>query len=138
MCDNYGTHKHPNVTAWLAKHPRITLHFTPTSGSWLNMVEIFFGIITRQAIRRGTFTSVKTLIGAIETYIDGWNERCQPFTWTKTADQILDHCKPGPRTPHDISRRKCSFYVRRQYTGIPPATRPASPSLCGQRRLRCS
>ena len=66
------------------------MHFTPTSGSWLNMVEIFFGIITRQAIRRGTFTSVKDLIAAIETFIDGWNERCQPFTWTKTADQILD------------------------------------------------
>ena len=65
------------------------MHFTPTSGSWLNMVEIFFGIITRQAIRRGTFTSVKDLIAAIETYIDGWNERCQPFTWTKTADEIL-------------------------------------------------
>ena len=60
VCDNYATHKHPNVKAWLAKNPRITLHFTPTSGSWLNMVEIFFGIITRQAIRRGTFTSVKT------------------------------------------------------------------------------
>ena len=66
VCDNYGTHKHPNVKAWLAKNPRITLHFTPTSGSWLNMVEIFFGIITRQAIRRGTFTSVKDLIAAIE------------------------------------------------------------------------
>ena len=70
-------------------NPRITLHFTPTSGSWLNMVEIFFGIITRQAIRRGTFTSVKELIAAIETFIDGWNDRCQPFTWTKTADEIL-------------------------------------------------
>ena len=66
------------------------MHFTPTSGSWLNMVEIFFGIITRQAIRRGTFTSVKDLIAAIETFIDGWNERCQPFAWTKTADEILD------------------------------------------------
>ena len=77
------------MQAWLAQNPRITLHFTPTSGSWLNMVEIFFGIITRQAIRRGTFTSVKDLIAAIETFIDGWNERCQPFTWTKTADEIL-------------------------------------------------
>ena len=66
VCDNYGTHKHPRVKAWLAKNPRITMHFTPTSGSWLNMVEIFFGIITRQAIRRGTFTSVKDLIAAIE------------------------------------------------------------------------
>jgi transposase len=89
VVDNYATHKHPDVQAWLSKNPRITLHFTPTSGSWLNMVEIFFGIITRQAIRRGTFTSVKDLIGAIETFIDGWNERCQPFVWTKTADQIL-------------------------------------------------
>jgi transposase len=89
VVDNYATHKHPTVKAWLAKHPRVTMHFTPTSGSWLNMVEIFFGIITRQAIRRGTFTSVKDLIGAIEAFIDGWNERCEPFVWTKTADDIL-------------------------------------------------
>ena len=98
VVDNYATHKHPDVQAWLARHPRITLHFTPTSGSWLNMVEIFFGIITRQAIRRGTFTSVKDLITAIETFIDGWNDRCQPFTWTKTADELLPHCRPGKRT----------------------------------------
>jgi hypothetical protein len=77
------------VQAWLAKNRRITMHFTPTSGSWLNMVEVFFGIITRQAIRRGTFTSVKDLIGAIEIFIDGWNERCQPFVWTKPADDII-------------------------------------------------
>jgi transposase len=98
VVDNYATHKHPDVQAWLARHPRITLHFTPTSGSWLNMVEIFFGIITRQAIRRGTFTSVKDLITAIETFIDGWNDRCQPFSWTKTADELLPHCRPGKRT----------------------------------------
>jgi len=98
VCDNYATHKHPAVRGWLARNPRITLHFTPTSGSWLNMVEIFFGIITRQAIRRGTFTSVKDLIAAIEAFIDGWNDRCQPFTWTKTADQLLPHCKSGKRT----------------------------------------
>src|SRR5829696_2957535 len=91
VCDNYGSHKHPTVNAWLAKHPRITLHFTPTSGSWLNMVEIFFGIITRQAIRRGTFTSVADLNAALGQFIDGWNERCRPFVWTKTADQILRH-----------------------------------------------
>jgi DDE superfamily endonuclease len=89
VCDNYGTHNHPNVKAWLAKHPRIIMHFTPTGASWMNMVEIFFGIITRQAIRRGTFTSVSDLIGAIRTFIDGYNERCRPFVWTKTADQIL-------------------------------------------------
>jgi transposase len=89
VVDNYATHKHDNVTAWLGKNKRITLHFTPTSGSWLNLVEIFFGIITRQAIRRGTFTSVKDLISAIETFIDGWNERCEPFVWTRPADDIV-------------------------------------------------
>ncbi len=98
VVDNYGSHKHPNVRAWLAKNPRIQLHFTPTSGSWLNMVEIFFSIITRQAIRRGTFTSVRDLTDAIRAFIDGWNDRCHPFVWTKTADDILDHCKPGQRT----------------------------------------
>jgi transposase len=98
VVDNYATHKHPEVQRWLARHPRITLHFTPTSASWLNMVEIFFGIITRQAIRRGTFTSVKDLIAAIGNFIDGWNDRCQPFVWTKNADQILAHTHPGPRT----------------------------------------
>ena len=89
VADNYATHKHPAVQAWLATHPRVRMHFTPTSGSWLNLVEVFFGIITRQAIRRGTFTSVKVLIAAIETFIDAWNDRCQPFVWTKTADEIL-------------------------------------------------
>ncbi len=99
VVDNYATHKHPTVRAWLARNPRIQLHFTPTSGSWLNMVEIFFGIITRQAIRRGSFTSVKDLIAAIGQFIDGWNDRCHPFTWTKTADQLLDHCRrPGKTT----------------------------------------
>ncbi len=98
VVDNYATHKHPSVQAWLARNPRITMHFTPASGSWLNMVEIFFGIITRQAIRRGTFTSVKDLIAAIEIYIDAWNERCQPFTWTKTADEILTKATGGQRS----------------------------------------
>jgi transposase len=98
VCDNYATHKHPTVQAWLGKHPRITLHFTPTSGSWLNMVEIFFGIITRQAIRRGTFTSVKDLIAAIGIFIDGWNERCAPFTWTKTADELIRKAVRGKTT----------------------------------------
>jgi hypothetical protein len=89
VLDNYHTHKHEEINQWLAKHSRITLHFTPTSGSWLNLVEVFFSIITRQAIRRGSFDSVKDLVTAIRTFIDGYNERCQPFTWTKTADQIL-------------------------------------------------
>jgi transposase len=98
VVDNYATHKHPAVQAWLARNPRITLHFTPTSGSWLNMVEIFFSIITRQAIRRGSFTSVKDLIAAIQRFIDGWNERRHPFVWTKTPEDLLDHCRPGQRT----------------------------------------
>ena len=85
VCDNYGTHKHPKVQTWLAKNPRITMHFTPTSGSWLNMVEIFFSIIT-------------DLIAAIENFIEGWNDRCHPFAWTKTAEEILPKCRPGKRT----------------------------------------
>ena len=93
VVDNYATHNHPAVRAWLTRNPRITLHFTPTSGSWLNMVEIFFSIITRQAIRRGSFGSVKDLIAAIGTFIDGWNERCHPFVWTKDADTILAKAK---------------------------------------------
>jgi transposase len=93
VVDNYATHKHPRVNAWLARNPRIMLHFTPTSGSWLNMVEIFFGIITRQAIRRGTFTSVTDLQAAIGDFIDAYNQRAKPFTWTKTADEILSKIK---------------------------------------------
>ncbi len=89
VLDNYHTHKHDEINQWLAKHPRITLHFTPTSGSWLNLVEVFFSIITRQAIRRGSFDSVKDLIAAIRAFIDRYNERCQPFAWTKTAEDIL-------------------------------------------------
>jgi len=92
VLDNYGTRKHPDVRAWLAKNPRITLHFTPTSGSWLNM-EIFFGIITRQAIRRGTHRSVKDLTAAIGTFTGGWNDRCEPFTWTKTADELTSQAR---------------------------------------------
>jgi len=93
VLDNYHTHKHADIQEWLAKHPRITLHFTPTSGSWLNLVEVFFGIITRQAIRRGSYASVPELVTAIQTFIDGWNERCHPFTWTRTADDILPHAR---------------------------------------------
>ncbi|WP_254897446.1 IS630 family transposase [Amycolatopsis sp. Hca4] len=91
LLDNYHTHKHAEVNAWLVRNPRITLHFTPTSGSWLNLVEVFFGIITRQAIRRGSFDSVKELVAVIRGFIDGWNTRCHPFAWTKTADEVLPH-----------------------------------------------
>src|SRR6266496_3470372 len=89
VCDNYATHNHPEVKAWLARNPRVTLHFTPTGCSWLNMVEIFFGILTRQAIRRGTYRSVKDLTAKIGEFTGGWNERCQPFVWTKSAEELL-------------------------------------------------
>ncbi len=89
VMDNYAAHKRVEIRDWLAANPRIHVHFTPTSGSWLNLVEVWFGIIERQAIHRGTFRSVKDLNKAIRAFIDGWNDRAHPFTWTKTADQIL-------------------------------------------------
>ena len=91
VADNYATHKRPEVTAWLAANPRIHLHFTPTSGSWLNLVEVWFGIIERQAIRRGVFPSVRDLMIKIRTFITGWNTRCHPFIWTKTPNDILNN-----------------------------------------------
>jgi transposase len=89
VVDNLSTHMHPAVQAWLARHPRVTLHFTPTSGSWLNLVEAFFSIITRQALRRGNFPTVADLIAAVERFIAAWNDRCRPFTWTKDPDTVI-------------------------------------------------
>ena len=89
VMDNYAAHTRVEVRDWLAANPRIQVHFTPTSGSWLNLVEVWFGIIEKQAIRRGTFGSVRDLNTKIRAFIDGWNDRCHPFVWTKTADQIL-------------------------------------------------
>jgi len=89
IMDNYAAHKHPKVRAWLAEHPRIHVHFTPTHASWMNLVEAWFSLAERQAIHRGTYTSVKDLNAKIRAFIDGWNDRAHPFTWTKTADQIL-------------------------------------------------
>ena len=90
VMDNYATHKRVEVRDWLAANPRIHVHFTPTSGSWLNLVEVWFGIIERQAIRRGSFTSVRDLMIKIRAFINGWNQRKHPFIWTKPADEILD------------------------------------------------
>lgn len=89
VMDNYAAHKRVEVRDWLAANPRIHVHFTPTSGSWLNLVEVWFGIIERQAIHRGTFRSVKDLNAKIRAFVDGWNDRCHPFVWTKTADEVL-------------------------------------------------
>jgi transposase len=93
VMDNYATHKRVEVRGWLAGNPRIHVHFTPTSGSWLNLVEVWFGIIERQAIRRGVFPSVRDLTLKIRTFIQGWNQRKHPFIWTKTPDQILTKIK---------------------------------------------
>jgi len=103
ILDNYATHNHPNVRAWLAKHPRFQLHFTPTSSSWLNMVEIFFGRLTDKAIRRGIFHSVPDLIDAIEAYLGAHNENPKPFQWTATADQILEKVQRGRVTLNAIA-----------------------------------
>ena len=89
ILDNYSTHKHANVQAWLAKHPRFHLHFTPTSSSWLNLVERWFRELTDKALRRGVFHSVPDLIAAIESYLDAHNDDPKPFVWTATADDIL-------------------------------------------------
>jgi transposase len=89
VCDNYATHKHAEVKAWLARNPRIQLHFTPTGCSWINLVECVFSVITRQAIRRGSFTSVRQLTETIGAFIDTWNDHPHPFAWTKEADEII-------------------------------------------------
>ena len=89
IADNYATHKHPVVQGWLAKHPRFNMHFTPTSASWLNMVERFFRDITVNRLRRGVFTSVPELVTAIDAYIAHHNTQPKPFIWTKTARDIL-------------------------------------------------
>jgi transposase len=89
VLDNLSTHDTPAVRAWLAKHPNVTFHFTPIGSSWLNQIETWFSIITRQAIRRGTFSSVNALVFTIRDYITNWNADASPFAWTATADEIL-------------------------------------------------
>ncbi len=93
VMDNYAAHKRIEIRGWLAANPRVRVHFTPTSASWMNMVEIWFGIIERQAIHRGSFGSVRELNTKIRAFINGWNDRAHPFVWTKTADHILTKAK---------------------------------------------
>ena len=103
VLDNYGTHNHERVRQWLEKHPRFHLHFTPTSSSWLNLVERWFGEITRKRIRRGVFKSVPELIEAIQEFIRINNQNPKPFVWTKKVEQILEkvgHCKAVTETLH--------------------------------------
>lgn len=97
VVDNYATHKHAKVKEWLAKHPRVHLHFTPTSASWLNLVERFFGLITQDAIRRGVFKSVADLEDAIEAYLEHHNADPKPFVWTAPAADILEKVTRGRR-----------------------------------------
>ena len=110
--------------------------FNPTSGSWLNLVEIFFGIITRQAIRRGTFTSVTDLIAAIQTYIDGWNERAHPFTWTKTANQILAKATPRKKTSNTRHYATTTF-VSKEESAVGSSSAWDAPGFVANRDARC-
>lgn len=93
IADNYATHKHPNVQRWLVEHPRFHVHFTPTSASWLNMVERFFRDLTQKRLRRGVFKSLPDLISAIEDHLDQHNKQPKPFIWTKSASDILEKVK---------------------------------------------
>lgn len=114
VMDNYGTHKHPNVQTWLKRHPRFVAHFVPTSSSWLNLVERWFGELTAKAVRRGSFSSVADLQLAITEFLDAWNEDPKPFVWTATVESIqaklarcrqtLEQIKPGCTAPR--SRKK--------------------------------
>ncbi len=90
VCDNYATHNTAEIRTWLARRPRFHVHFTPTGSSWINQVERWFGLLTDKLIRRGVHTSVKALENDIQAWIATWNENPRPFTWTKTADQILN------------------------------------------------
>jgi len=90
VLDNYASHKHPKVKAWLLRHPRYHLHFTPTYSSWLNQVERWFALITQRAIRRGSFGSVKELVQKIDQFVAAYNETCTPFMWHATAESIFE------------------------------------------------
>jgi hypothetical protein len=103
VLDNYGTHTHSRVAAWLQRRPRIHLHFTPTSSSWLNLIEVWFSQLTNRAIVRGSFSSVGDLVIAIHKFIDAYNDRPTPFVWTASVESILEkvnHCRAVSRTVH--------------------------------------
>jgi transposase len=93
ILDNYGTHKHPKVKQWLMRHPRFRLHFIPTSSSWLNLLERWFGQLTQKRIRRGSFHSVPELTQAIEDYLHAYNHNPKPFVWTASVESILEKIK---------------------------------------------
>jgi transposase/transcriptional regulator with XRE-family HTH domain len=123
VMDNYGTHKHPNVQAWLQRHPRFVPHFVPTSSSWLNLVERWFGELTAKAVRRGSFTSVADLQAAIAAFLAAWNENPKPFVWTATIESIqaklarcrqtLEQIKPGCTAPRTRKKKAKSPVISR-------------------------
>jgi transposase len=110
VCDNYGTHKHPKVGSWLKRHPRFTLHFIPTSSSWLNQVERWFAELTQKAVRRGSFVSVAELQEAIAQFLVAWNEEPRPFKWTATVESIMEKVERARQKLEEIkpgwSKRK--------------------------------
>jgi len=116
VMDNYGTHKHPNVQAWMKRHPRFVCHFVPTSASWLNLVERWFGELTSKAVRRGSFSSVADLQLAIADFLKAWNNDPKPFVWTATVDSIqaklskcrqtLEQITPGCTAPRSRRTKK--------------------------------
>ena len=118
VLDNYGTHTEAEVQAWLKKHPRFVLHFVPTSSSWLNLIERWFGELTSKSIRRGSFFSVPDLIAAIEEFLEAWNENPRPFVWTATVESIvaklsgcrqtLEQIRPGCTLPRQRKQRRLS------------------------------
>jgi transposase len=115
VMDNYGTHKQPAVQAWLKRHPRFVPHFVPTSSSWLNLVERWFGELTSKRVRRGSFRSVEELEQAIAEFLAAWNEKPKPFVWTATVDSIveklsrcrqtLERIRPGCTLPRTRKRK---------------------------------
>ena len=104
IVDNYATHKHPKVQKWLARHPRFHIHITPTSSSWLNLVERWFGELTRKQLRRGVFKSVDQLKAAIQSFVDQHNENSKGFIWTKTAQQILTKVDRARRSLQSLDK----------------------------------
>ena len=100
--DNYGTHGHANVKAWLQKHPRFVIHYVPTSCSWLNLIERWFAELTNKRIRRDWFVSVEALSAAIEEFLAVWNENPKPFVWTATVDSIVTKLARCRQTPEQV------------------------------------
>src|SRR5712691_4558953 len=130
--DNYGTHSHPKVKGWLKRHPRFMSHFVPTSSSWLNLVERWFGELTSKRIRRGSFVSVEEFTKAIEEFLSAWNDNPRPFVWTATVDsrldtlsrcrQTLEQIQPGCTLPRRQKQEAVSseFLELHEYSALPP------------------